>query len=435
MMLSLLMGLASLVSSRDVASSRHQHHAADMQVQTEAVLSEMGEINIPQRKTFPPNQSTFDEVFSRISFTVHHNGDPIGCGVIPPSLDGLQRAISSMEATTLDKYQVESLLTSFVADQLETSSCQPTDQPSSLPGILGFCDMGPAKTVIQKDHEHLVRVPGGSLPCRFFTREGLRISSIELLQSMAEERIQECSLNHQCGDSVSLDLYAVPAGRMFMFGPSQVGEVFELKHVKDTLGNNLVVKTLALEPRVFDIYNFFSLHERDELVLKALRETSESHGFHRSTTGTTGKSIFNKRTSENAWDTHGATAQVIKRRCFTALGIDEYHEELSDGLQILRYNVSNAYTVHLDYLNDRGGEEAYDYDTSGKGGNRFATILVSACYLRLSPCALLHLVVFLISFPSYTSMIWRKGPGVKLYFHMPGPRNSLIVRESKRKKL
>lgn len=40
------------------------------------------------------------------------------------------------------------------------------------------------------------------------------------------------------------------------------------------------------------------------------------------------------------------------RRCFDALGFDEYIEAHSDGLQILRYNVSKAYNSHLDWIED-----------------------------------------------------------------------------------
>ena len=58
------------------------------------------------------------------------------------------------------------------------------------------------------------------------------------------------------------------------------------------------------------------------------------------------------------------------------LGFDEYIEEMTDGLQILRYNLTTAYTPHLDYLEDKQLAESYDYDTSGTGGNRFATILL-----------------------------------------------------------
>jgi hypothetical protein len=47
-----------------------------------------------------------------------------------------------------------------------------------------------------------------------------------------------------------------------------------------------------------------------------------------------------------------------------------------DGLQILRYNVSTSYNSHLDYIEDRSGQLEHDFDSSGTGGNRFATILL-----------------------------------------------------------
>ena len=49
---------------------------------------------------------------------------------------------------------------------------------------------------------------------------------------------------------------------------------------------------------------------------------------------------------------------------------------MTDGLQIIRYNLTTAYVSHLDYLEDNSFQETYDYDTSNKGGNRFATILL-----------------------------------------------------------
>jgi hypothetical protein len=65
----------------------------------------------------------------------------------------------------------------------------------------------------------------------------------------------------------------------------------------------------------------------------------------------------------------------FRRRCFRLLGFDEYQEPLSDGLQILRYNLTTAYVPHMDYLDDNKAE-SYNYDSSGVGGNRFATILL-----------------------------------------------------------
>lgn len=90
----------------------------------------------------------------------------------------------------------------------------------------------------------------------------------------------------------------------------------------------------------------------------------------------------------------------------TVLGFDEYYESHTDGLQILRYNLTKAYTPHMDYLDNFGAcmsnettaflvpriiyslvvislvlsnikdSDPYNYDSSGTGGNRFATILL-----------------------------------------------------------
>jgi hypothetical protein len=110
-------------------------------------------------------------------------------------------------------------------------------------------------------------------------------------------------------------LYGVPAGRVFMFAPEYVGEIFELNHITQISDPDkpIYLKVLSLDPRVFDIYNYFSTSEADDIVRRALAETSPSHRMHRSTTGTTENAIFNKRTSENAFDTHGVTALAVKR--------------------------------------------------------------------------------------------------------------------------
>lgn len=64
------------------------------------------------------------------------------------------------------------------------------------------------------------------------------------------------------------------------------------------------------------------------------------------------------------------------RRCMSLLGFDEYIESQTDGLQVLRYNLTTAYIPHMDYLEDKAYVQNYDYESNGKGGNRFATILL-----------------------------------------------------------
>ena len=64
------------------------------------------------------------------------------------------------------------------------------------------------------------------------------------------------------------------------------------------------------------------------------------------------------------------------RRSFSLLGFDEYYESFADGLQVLRYNESKAYTPHHDYFSGYFPNDYHDYDSTHVGTNRFATILL-----------------------------------------------------------
>ena len=274
----------------------------------------------------------------------------------------------------------ESFLTSLFSTTLPSLSCSTLDKDNAPPGLLDYCDMGEDKTPILLDHKKLVKVPEGSLPCRFYTREGIRVNSLTQLAAIARDNKETCSQDDKeiCDDEImtSVHLYAVPAGRVFMFVPKFVGEIFELPHVNVTSELPVYLKVLSVNPRVFDIVNFFDKSESDDIVNKALAETSPSHKIKRSTTGTGEHTVFAKRTSENGFDTHGQTALKVKKRCMSLLGFDEYIEGHTDGLQVLRYNTTTAYIPHMDYMTDNSGTALYDYDSVHKGGNRFATILL-----------------------------------------------------------
>jgi len=49
-----------------------------------------------------------------------------------------------------------------------------------------------------------------------------------------------------------------------------------------------------------------------------------------------------------------------------------FDSQFTDGLQVLRYNQSQAYIPHVDYLEDNGS--GHDYNSSREGSNRFATV-------------------------------------------------------------
>lgn len=292
------------------------------------------------------------EDFENFSVMVHHNGDPSYCGKIDSGssfvneLKMTYMALSCPEK--LSKYQVESLLTKTLNSMVSTSCYSKEKHGKKSDGFLGFCDMGKKHTPILLDHNDLVPVqmPGNktSLPCRFHTREGLRISELKQFSEIMTARaskIQQQSQNQDtdceqhdgstpCKTSGAppneIHLYAVPAGRVFMFAPSHVGEVFDLPHVPGADQRSIYLEVLSLEPRVFDVFNFFSREESQDLVNRAIAEKSESHRIKRSTTGAGSHSVNSRRTSESGFDTHGKTATIVKKRCFKALGFDEYWE-------------------------------------------------------------------------------------------------------------
>ena len=257
---------------------------------------------------------------------------------------------------------------------------------SELSELIKFCDMGIDKTPIQLDHKKMVMVPEvGSMPCHFHTREGVRIASLEQLAEVAREA-KVATNNGQCtpeqrnadgscnvdsdggeGERKELHLYAVQAGRVFIFAPKYVGEIFELPHVKVDSGLPVWLEVISLSPRVFDVFNFFDRDESAKIVDKALKETSETHRMKRSSTGASGYNVNSQRTSENGFDTHGKEAQMVKRRCIEVLGFDEYEESLTDGLQVLRYNKTTAYIPHLDWIDDYQKQQEHDFDSEHLG--------------------------------------------------------------------
>jgi hypothetical protein len=293
-----------------------------------------------------------------VSLVIHLNGQPEPCGSTGPVTTEFIDTWSSSS----NKYQMETILTDTVASVLKTdtsSSCYEHGQQDK--SLYSFCDRGPDLTPILLDHNKLIKTQRQTLPCRWYTREGLRITNVDQLHSMVEvakvtpsTSSSFCANPQEAGDcdtppeGTEIHLYAVPAGRVFMFAPAYVGEIFRLEHLKllPDMNKQIYLQVLSTNPRVFDIMNVFTKEEADEVVERALNETSPTHRIKRSTTGTTENSVFSKRTSENGFDTHGRVALALKKRIFEVLGYDEYWNGHDDGLQVLRYNLTQAYIQH-----------------------------------------------------------------------------------------
>ena len=261
-----------------------------------------------------------EAAISEFVFSVHRNGEAESCGSASLTTSDMELALRAIDGCneTLSKYHVETLLTTILTRHLTSGKCGSTDNATASESFAGFCDMGPKRTVIQPDYPFLVRLSDGSLPCRFYTRDGQRIVSLEMfadLSRQAKKAASSCSEKEGVVCPPELQLYAVPAGRVFMFAPSFVGETFVLDRMRNNAPSNapIVVEVLSLKPRIFELHNFFSLDEADTIIEQALSESSDSHKFHRSTTGAVDAQIFSRRTSENAWLTSTSEAVNIKR--------------------------------------------------------------------------------------------------------------------------
>jgi len=383
---------------------------ATKQATTTGNIKNLKPVQIPALETDP---------FSGLKIRLHRNGETDACGETVISGEDMEiaKAMRSSAAfvptfspearPSTNKYSVDAILTHAISSKLmakDSCGIAPNPEPSNRrtakiwdmwyhgastrpwdSEFLKFCDMGDERTTIQTDHEKLVKIPASventnavSYPCHFHTREGVRVTSFEQLADLARLKKSSCANDDyaSCSAEPTLDLYAVQAGRVFMFATSYVGETFKLPHITNPQGRKIVLETLSLSPRVFDIHDFFTGEESDAIVDKALTETAETHKLKRSTTGASGRNVIATRTSENAFDTHSKNAQAVKRRSLTTLGFDQYEEGVTDGLQVLRYSKTNGYIPHMDYIEDVAKREQHDYESMLLGSNRFATILL-----------------------------------------------------------
>lgn len=296
-------------------------------------------------------QNPFDKnPFQGISISVHRNGESQPCGVIVESnianafiavMMGKEQYQQDKCTMSLfeDKFMFESLLTEVLQYAVK-DTCYSTDEATrnKKSGFYGYCDMGEAKTPILSDHTNLISIQGGTesyLPCHFHDRHGQRISLLskllQLTKSTSGTSGKDCTIsadgsmvcqnekniisnNSTSQDSIDIHLYSVQAGRVFIFAPSSIGEIIPLPHVVGGLSNKpIYMKVLSLEPKVFDILNFFSLHESDELIEGIMKETKETHRIKRSSTGATGYNLNDRRTSESGYDTSSPTALKVKK--------------------------------------------------------------------------------------------------------------------------
>jgi hypothetical protein len=317
-----------------------------------------------------------------LPIVVHHNGEAEPCGEATVNLHAVKSILKSMGlaqgACPLahdkinDKNFIDSLLTLVLQTQVGQTCGPSTEDTTRAPGLFQYCDMGQDHTVEQANHFDMAPIQlqdGQYLPCHYHLSSGLRLAGVQ----------QWVEHSSQSSSSQPLHLHAVPAGRYFMFAGSFVGERIPLPHVKGAEPKQPVaLKVLALEPRLFEIENFFSPTESAALIEEALNPDIEGGTFEPSSSTSHGvdQQEVARRTSEQVWRTETPLAKSLLKRCFATLGFDEYLHSHADGLQVLRYNTSTAHIPHMDTFDQEDATSDYNYDSSGAGGNRFATILL-----------------------------------------------------------
>jgi hypothetical protein len=279
-----------------------------------------------------------------VSVALHPYGQAETCNIISvKELLNDSNALSALRV--LDKcpdwesqYFTDSFLTRLL-HELSSPACFIEDQQ---PGLDNFCDRGLKRTPILHDHRLLIPYKltdnGPSyLPCHFHNASGYRLSSLSLLREWIQTvscQQDDHTTGKTCRGHPTLELYAVPAGRHFMFAPKYIGEIIPLPHV--TGGDptqNVSLQVLSVSPRVFDVVNFFTKQESEDLIERALAETRESYCLQRSTTGSNGREINRYRTSETAFDAAGETAMNIKR-------YDDWYLKITETQQSLMHSPS-----------------------------------------------------------------------------------------------
>jgi len=135
------------------------------------------------------------------------------------------------------------------------------------------------------------------------------------------------------------------------------------------------------DPRVFYVHNFLSPDEAQAFVDFSTSDDNpykmapSTGGTHKAWNQGGSGATLKTRTSMNAFDVTTKLSYEIKKRAFRLLRMGAYRENMADGIQILRYELGQAYGDHHDYF-PRVQSDDHAWDPSKGGSNRFATVFL-----------------------------------------------------------
>ena len=102
------------------------------------------------------------------------------------------------------------------------------------------------------------------------------------------------------------------------------------------------IETLSVQPRVFELHNFITPAEADELVHNARVYMTTFDGLNSSSSSSTEDPY---RQADLAYDISSAAAMGVKRRLFDLLGIFPFQEAMTDGMQVCTSRVVVAVAI------------------------------------------------------------------------------------------
>lgn len=219
--------------------------------------------------------------------------------------------------------------------------------------------------------------------CALYTAWGTRITSCADISS---------------GDSV----FVVPDKRMFIFPTRGAATTMDIIHLGQPSFAPIMLETLSEYPRIFRLHNFFNEYEADALIADAVEEyqsnpppprprrpsylttetdtemeinanefmASMQNGMEHPLEAMTGDRID---LSKDATMLKSDVALRLRRRVLDLLGVFPYDGTYAEGWQVLRYNASQGYDIHQDWI-EPSFLASHDYNSAYEGTNRFIAV-------------------------------------------------------------
>lgn len=218
-----------------------------------------------------------------------------------------------------------------------------------------------------------------------------KITSSEAIESLTGTDIYRAGASLYDGTGVRLEnllsvssndrLYVVPENIVFHWPFVEIGHKVRVPglHAKE----DVWIESVAEVPKIFYLHNFMNKDEPDRLRERALRATG-ANKMEKSTTGVKLRenrdlndpsSFSDTRTSDNAWDMSSPDAKPIIDRSFDVARLPN-KRMFQDGLQLVRYQVRQAYNSHHDYFPPRRNDNGFNFDAKWGGSNRLLTIFL-----------------------------------------------------------